>query len=45
MSGKAYELALREFASDYGQVAVLTNCCSNLSSKCYEKNDTFAVEV
>lgn len=26
MSGKAYELALRELASEYGQVAVSTIC-------------------
>jgi len=38
MSGKAYESARGAFASEYGQVAVLTVCCFNLSSTCYEKD-------
>lgn len=37
MSGKAYELAFREFPSEYDQVAVLTICWFNLSSKYGEK--------
>lgn len=32
MGGKGYELILKEFASEYGQMAVLTISCFHLRS-------------